>query len=263
MRLIFTMFSLILNMWGGQMEIIVGKTLAGLRRMKKFMQKDVAAKLADYGIDVSAKTIYNWEKGVAQPNARQFLALCDILEVDDVLWQFAGVRRGPYAGLNRAGRQKARELTDLLFLIDMYRDEPAKPAEPAEPAERAEQVEATGPRLLKLYDIPASAGQGNFLGDSDYELIEAPGYVQSNVDFALRVGGDSMEPLLQDGQIIWIREQETLSSGEIGVFIYYGEVYCKMLILEDGAAYLRSLNPRYEDIEILDGFGFRAVGKVV
>ena len=231
------------------MHISIGGTLAELRRAKKLRQKDVAAKLSGHGFTVSAKTIYNWEKGLAQPNAGQFLALCDIYGVDDVLWRFSGVHRGPYAGLNQAGRKKAREFIDMLFHIDLYRDNPEEHGE--------------APRLLRLYDVPASAGTGNFLDDSGYEMIEAPGYVPASADFALRLSGDSMEPLYQDGQIIWVKEQEPLSGGEIGIFVYSGDVYCKKLIDAGGKAYLRSLNPGYDDIEILEDFGFKTIGKVV
>ena len=227
----------------------IGDTLSELRRAKKLMQKDVAYKLAGYGFKVSAKTIYNWEKNISQPSIPHFLALCDIFGVDDVLWRFAGLHKGPYAGLNRAGRLKAREFIDLLFHIDMYRDDPE------------ESIKT--PRLLRLYDIPVSAGTGNFLEDSGYEMIEAPEYVPAGADFALRVNGDSMEPLFQDGQVIWIKDQETLSSGDIGIFAYFNNVYCKKLVIDGGNAYLRSLNPNYDDIKIKDGFGFKSIGKVV
>ena len=72
-----------------------------------------------------------------------------------------------------------------------------------------------------------------------------------------------MEPLFQDGQIIWIREQEVLASGEIGIFVYSGDVYCKELVVDGSMVLLRSLNPDYEDIEIKEDFGFKAIGKVV
>jgi len=236
-------------MWGEFMDISIGNTLARLRRGKKYMQKDVAAKLSAYGFAVSAKTIYNWEKGLAQPSIPHFLALCEILGVDDIMWHFAGIHNGPYAGLNQAGRQKAREFIDLLFHINMYRDDPVDPA--------------YTPRLLRLYDIPVSAGTGNFLDDSGYEMIEAPGYVPSAADFALRVSGDSMEPLFQDGQVIWIKEQEALNNGEIGIFIYFDDVYLKKLITDNDRVFLRSLNPEYQDIAIKEDFGFRSIGKVV
>jgi len=236
-------------MWGDCLNISIGKTLAELRRAKKYMQKDVAAKLSAYGSTVSAKTIYNWEKGLAQPSITQFLALCEILDVDDVHWRFAGVHRGPYAGLNQAGRKKAREFIDLLFHIDMFREE--------------SEETVIAPRLLRLYDIPASAGTGSFLDDCGYEMIEAPGYVPAAADFALRVSGDSMEPLFQDGQVVWVSEQEALTSGDIGIFVYFDDVYLKKLVTDGDGAYLRSLNPEYDDIEIKEDLGFKAIGKVI
>ena len=231
------------------MNISIGETLAELRKAKKFMQKDVAAKLASRGFKVSAKTIYNWEKNISQPGIPQFLALCDIFDVDDVLWRFAGIHKGPYTGLNNDGRQKARELIDILFHVDMYRDDPAESKK--------------APRLLRLYDISVSAGTGNFLDDSGFEMIEAPDYVPLGAHFALSVDGDSMEPLFQDGQIIWVKQQEALANGDIGIFLYSNEVYCKKLVIDNGKVYLTSLNPDYEDIEIKDGFGFKTIGKVV
>jgi len=242
------------------MDVSIGTTLTELRKSKKLMQKDVASKLSGYGFKVGAKTIYNWEKGLAQPSIPHFLALCDMLDVDDVLWRFAGIRKGPYAGLNADGRQKARDFIDLLFLIDMYKDVPSDSVVP-DIREIADDTET--PRIIRLYDIPVSAGTGNFLDDSSFEDIEAPSYVPVAVDFALRVTGDSMDPLIKDGQVIWVKEQEVLDSGDIGIFSYSGDVYCKKLIANGARAYLRSLNPAYEDIEIKEDFGFSTIGKVL
>ena len=223
--------------------------MAELRKAKKMTQKALADRLGLYGFAVLNKTIYNWEKGLAQPSVPQFLALCEILGVDDIPWTFSGVHKGPYAGLNQVGREKAREFIDLLFRVDIYRDDSG--------------IHTEAPRLLRLYDIPVSAGTGNFLDESSYELIEAPGYVPASADFALRLSGDSMEPLFQDGQVIWINKQEVLRSGEIGIFAYYNDVYCKKLIVDGDRAFLVSLNPAYEDIEIEEDLGFKTIGKVV
>ena len=227
------------------MKKTIGETLAELRKAKKFMQKDVAMRLAEFGVHITAKTIYNWEKDIAQPNARQFLALCDILEVDDALWTFSGVHRGPYAGLNQAGREKARGFVDILFRLAEYRDDPDEPKQ--------------APHMLCLYDLPTSAGSGVFLDESTFEMIEAPGYVRSDVDFALRVSGDSMEPLLQDGQVIFVKQQQTLEIDEIGVFGVNGDSYVKKL----GRGELISLNPSYGPISIGDYDSVHIFGKVV
>jgi len=277
---------------GELMNIQLGATLSELRKGKKLMQKELAAKMSVYGFAVKAKTIYNWEKGISQPSIPYFIALCDILDVDDVLWRFAGIPKGSYAGLNRNGRQKARDFIDLLFQIDAYKDFAVVGDSGVGAGEVSEgDVDSGGrrysesgsrqsnlqkndnlnhpgesyesPRLLRLYDIPVSAGTGNFLSDSSYEMIEAPNYVPIAVDFALRVSGDSMEPLLQDGQVIWVKEQDVLDSGDIGIFTYSDDVYCKKLIADGRKAYLRSLNSAYEDIEILEDYGFSVIGKVV
>ena len=290
------------------MNIHLGATLSELRKGKKLMQKDVASKLSDYGFNVKSKTIYNWEKGLSQPSVPQFIALCDILDVDDVLWRFAGIPKGPYAGLNRSGRQKAREFIDILFQVDAYKDIVGKGGVGARggrivlheidhefdyknaqheydtdhlgqpnaiasaipqampqaiPGSSPSATPYEPPRILRLYDIPVSAGTGNFLDDSTYEDIEVPSYVPVAVDFALRVSGDSMNPLIQDGQVIWVKEQEVLDSGDIGIFSYSGDVYCKKLIADGARAYLRSLNPLYDDIEVKEDFGFKTIGKVV
>ena len=319
----------------------IGSVLAALRREQKFMQKDVALKLADYGFKVNAKTIYNWEKSVSQPNINQFLALCDILKVDDVLWQFAGINKGRYAGLNIAGRKKALEFIELLLQIDQYRGQLEVEATAAGGINTASDINTaiaakadyksghetnlkvgyesgsvskfeasheagheTGSgaghepnpesgveansgkgkkavrktetvmgaaasamvpaqRMLRLYDIPASAGAGNFLDDSGFVMIEAPGFVPDAVDFALRVSGDSMEPLFRDGQMIWIKKQEVFKHGDIGIFVFSGDVYCKKLIIEGKKAFLRSVNPAYDDIEVIEDLGFKAIGVVV
>jgi len=295
------------------MNIHLGSALSELRKSKKLLQKDVASKLSAYGFDVKSKTIYNWEKGLSQPNIPQFIALCDILDVDDVLWRFAGIPKGPYAGLNRSGRQKAREFIGLLFQVEAYKEITGRSGVSARGGFRDGIIDAGGdfrdevndvrsrfsgkiggpmgglttednifnsdlendtgfdhsgqsrkkPRLIRLYDIPVSAGSGNFLDDSSYEMIEAPSYVPIAVDFALRVSGDSMEPLLTDSQVIWVKEQDVLDTGDIGIFAYSGDVYCKKLIADGRRAFLRSLNPLYDDIEIKEDFGFKVLGKVV
>jgi phage repressor protein C with HTH and peptisase S24 domain len=273
-----------------------GKILAALRRAKKLTQKDVAVKLSDFGHAVKTKTIHNWEKDVAQPKIKQFLSLCELYGVDDPLWTFAGTQSGSLAGLNQAGRDKVADFVGLLLQIDGFRSEGGKSAEITEIAENTETVggkaatagkgaskgvstRTTVPsaeiakttadkpdeptRVLRLYDLPVSAGTGNFLDSSGYEMIEAPSYVSADADFALRVSGDSMEPLLKDGQTIWMKEEKALGDGDIGVFVYSDDVYCKKLVVRDGVSRLKSLNPKYKDIEIKDGFGFAVVGKVI
>ena len=126
---------------------------------------------------------------------------------------------------------------------------------------RVEDIRYTfgGKRLMRLYDIPVSAGPGNYLEGSDYEMIEVDGLTPENADYALRVNGDSMIPRFVDQQTIFIHEQPHLDEGEIGIFCLNNDAYLKKL----GRGQLISLNNRYEPISIHDYDEFKIFGKVV
>jgi len=72
-----------------------------------------------------------------------------------------------------------------------------------------------------------------------------------------------MEPRFVHGQIVWVHRQETLRSGEIGVFLYNGAGYCKRLEHAPGRVELVSLNPRYAPIRVAEGDELRVFGRVV
>ena len=116
-----------------------------------------------------------------------------------------------------------------------------------------------GKRFLRLYNLPVSAGLGNYLADGGYSVIEVDSTVPNTADYAARVNGDSMIPRFVDQQIIFIHEQPALDEGEIGVFCLNNEAYLKKL--ESG--YLVSLNPAYAPIPVQDSDDLKVIGKVV
>jgi len=126
---------------------------------------------------------------------------------------------------------------------------------------RVEDIRHTfvGKRLLRLYDIPVSAGNGNYLEESDYEMIEVDGLTPDTADYAVRVNGDSMMPRFVDQQIIFIHEQPALDEGEIGIFYLNNDAYLKKL----GRGCLISLNPKYDPIPIREHDEFKVFGKVI
>jgi repressor LexA len=115
-----------------------------------------------------------------------------------------------------------------------------------------------------LYDLPASAGNGQFLDSSHYEMMDFPaGVVPPDSTFCVRVSGDSMEPHFYDHDIVFVRQMPTIESGEIGVFVLNGEGYIKKYICEEGICSLVSLNPAYNPIIIKESDRLKVVGKVV
>ena len=82
-------------------------------------------------------------------------------------------------------------------------------------------------------------------------------------DFAVRIAGDSMEPEISDGQIVWVRRRETLESGRVGIFVLGGMAYCKRLHVDARGACLVSANPAYAPIPLTPEADYRVCGEVV
>jgi len=226
----------------------IGNVIAARRRELGINQAELAAQLTMLGLPVSNQAVSKWEKGATLPNARQFLAICDVLNIDDIKGVFAGGGEGLLSGLDREGRRKALDYVQLLRDSGRYTPKPEK----LQPF-----------RSLPLYSLAVSAGTGQFLDGEDYEMVEVGNEVPESANFGVRVSGDSMEPEFHDGQTIWVRQQRSLMTGEIGVFLYDGNAYLKQLVaLEDSMA-LRSFNSNYSDIIISPELPLRVLGKVL
>ena len=118
-------------------------------------------------------------------------------------------------------------------------------------------------RSLPLYSLAVSAGTGQFLDGEDYEMVEVGAEVPDGANFGVRVAGDSMEPAFHDGQTVWVRQQRSLMTGEIGIFLYDGNAYLKQLVALENSMALHSLNPAYADIVVSPELPLRVLGKVV
>ena len=222
----------------------LGATLTFLRREAGLTQARVCALLAERGMEIQSAGVSKWEKDMTVPNASQFLALCEIYGVTDVMGVFTG-RSGPLAGLNAEGRHMAALYVRLLHASGMYSEEPEKPA-----------------RVLPLYDLAASAGTGQFLDGESSTPIDASN-APERADFAVRIAGDSMEPEIHDGSVVWVRSCESLESGRIGIFVLDGQAYCKRLRADGRETALISANSAYAPIVPAPDDGFRVLGEVV
>jgi len=115
-------------------------------------------------------------------------------------------------------------------------------------------------RSLPLYNTPVSAGLGEFLDDSDVSTIRVKNTGKVvEASFALRVNGDSMMPEYADGDILIIKEQNSVLDGELGIFICDGQGYFKKF----GGDKLISLNPDYDDLLLSDFTQSSCVGRVL
>ena len=115
------------------------------------------------------------------------------------------------------------------------------------------------PLLVPYYGHVASAGTGQYVFDDiPPEMIEIENEMDNmQVDFAIGVNGDSMEPTYHDGDTLLIKKQSDINIGEIGIFMINGEAYVKEL----GDGVLISHNKKYKDIHINDSV--ICLGKVI
>lgn len=233
------------------MSKTIGGIITSLRREKGISQKDLARRLRKRGMDITNQGISKWENGSTQPNASQFLVLCDELEVQDISAIFMGTQeRGPLVGLNSEGRRRVNEYADALRASGMF-------------ATSAETTAMGRVRTLPVYRVSSAAGTGNFLDIGDYELAEVGEDVPVSANFGVLVEGDSMEPDYPAGQVVWVHQQKELKHGEVGVFVYDGNAYLKRLRERVGGIRLQSLSFNYPDIVVSDPQKFRVIGKVV
>ncbi len=118
---------------------------------------------------------------------------------------------------------------------------------------------------LPAYDIKASAGLGSYLDINEIpNLSTYPlNHITRKADHTLTINGNSMEPLINDGDTVFILEQPSLNNGDVGIFIYNDEIFCKRLILEHGQIILRSINKTYKDILVSEENFFKTIGKVL
>ena len=116
-------------------------------------------------------------------------------------------------------------------------------------------------RSIGLYDMPVSAGAGEFLADATrVEDIVIPDDLRTaEADYALRINGDSMEPKYRSGDILLVQSTDAVEEGELGIFVLDGAGYFKKY----GGDHLISLNPKYPPIRLKDFEDASCCGRVV
>lgn len=197
--------------------------LKEIRTMAGISQIDLAEQLRNRGFSVSSNsTVSKWEVGQTEPS---YHALGKAFYNDDYSAE------GLYSRLNIFGEQQLHEYLDYLLPYSRYTDIDLVPIPQ---------------RVIKLFDMPVSAGTGLDLDGDDYTEIEADPTVPQDASFAVRLRGDSMTPRFVDNQIVFVKATQTLAAGDIGIFSLNGSAYCKRLT-DKG---LESLNSKYDLIPV-------------
>ncbi len=116
-------------------------------------------------------------------------------------------------------------------------------------------------RKIPVYMSPAAAGEPLPILADDYSLVKAD--APDEASFGIKISGDSMEPMIADASVVWVKKQESINQGDIGVFVLNGESLCKKLEYIDGKCSLVSINTKYAPIEVLESDDLRVIGRVI
>ena len=122
-------------------------------------------------------------------------------------------------------------------------------------------------RQIPLYSCPAAAGYAAPVFGEDFEYIDVTGEVPHGADLAVRIQGDSMEPVIADGSVVYVNH-DPLQNGDVGIFCVDGDMLCKQYYKDPlGVVYLFSLNRRRADADVMftrgSGRSLTCFGRVI
>ena len=200
-------------------------------------------------------SVSNWKKG-ASPNSDIVARLAEYLNVSTDLLIFGHESSSSvpedekllldkYRKLSAENKIRVSERIDTLYEIDNN--------------EKCE-IHKADTIYIELYDLPVSAGTGIYLDSCDKKMLKViRSEIAEEANFALKISGDSMEPVFHDGDIALIRSQPQISVCEIGIFILNECGYIKEL----GQNRLISFNDKYNDIPLHEYDSIYCRGKVL
>ncbi len=216
-----------------------------LRREELGMSRiELAEKLG-----VSRSAVGNYEIGVSFPKEEVLLRLFDALGVDanylyrdsfrtrDV--EISKEERGVLERYRRLSLTGRRTVCALLDALGEWQEELE--------ADRG----AAEPRVIPLYRSPAAAGYAAPVFGEDFEPLTVTGDVPPGAELAVRIQGDSMEPVIADGSVVYVNH-DPLQNGDVGIFCVDGDMLCKQYYKDPlGVVYLFSLNRRRADADVV------------
>ncbi|MFI3051226.1 helix-turn-helix domain-containing protein [Streptococcus suis] len=110
-----------------------------------------------------------------------------------------------------------------------------------------------------------AAGHGTFQEDNlNMEVKLLAEKVPDKYDTIAQVVGDSMQPMIENNDLLFIEVTSQVDMNSIGIFQINGKNFVKKLKRDYGGSwYLQSLNDSYEEIYLTEDDDIRTIGEVV
>lgn len=234
----------------------IGRQIKTLR-----LRKGLTQKLLAKSIGVSEVSFGNWERGVSLPSIDYLIKIAMTLNVS--LDELVGHKTVSH--LKSYDESRIEELTRKYLQLDKYGK---KAVDSVCNIEYERVTSKRSQKTIPLYTFAAAAGCAAPFSTEEHDLITLDDLIPSGTDFAIRISGDSMEPIIKNDELVYVKRTQILEPGDIGVFSVDGGIYCKQYQKDlDGTLHLFSLNPEREDFSIHltsdSSFTVKCYGKVL
>ena len=211
-------------------------------------------------VGISDITLYTFESGKSGMNLNTFISLCNELNLE------ISITRA-----NDEPKDGGAVASNMALLFDKL-DEHGKDIVQTIIDKEIERIrnskeDAPETKPVILFELAASAGAATPNDLSDYKIENLPADEVGNCEYAVRISGESMEPIIHDGDIVCFYQTTDLSDGDIGIFSVNGEIVCKHYYKDGGNnIYLVSHNEKYKKTNIYlpseSNYTFRPYGRV-
>lgn len=261
---------------------IIADNITYYRKEKKITQKELAA-----AIGISPSTLTDYIKLRSAPSFGVIQKMADYFGIkkSDIDTTFKEIKPTP------APQSPTDELTEAITGKVVQLDTPRKKVVLEVATEQLEEQQALEQAALQAQLLPettvnekvvpisdyvaretkpvpgeASAGTGVWAQDADHEHSFRVDDIPDDADYdtIAKVKGNSMLPIMADGDYLFIKLTSSVDANTIGIFQVDGENYVKKLrYTQDYRFYLESLNPDFDDIYFHEDSDIRTIGEIV
>lgn len=205
-------------------------------------------------IGVTGSAVTNYENETSHPKEQVLYRLIEVLKVDaNFLFQdVVSNNKGNILSM------KEIQIVEKIRLLDSH----GKKVIDALIDEELVRVEFEKQNMIPFkysiqeYDLPVSAGTGQYLDYTCCTIAELDYEPPRGAEFIVKVSGDSMEPTYFDGDRLFVSTKAELFYGDIGIFNVDGNAYVK----EYGKEGLISHNKKYS---LIQSKNVKCIGKVL
>lgn len=223
-------------------------------------------------IGISEKAIYRWDQ--SEPSFSKVIAVANLLQVS-LSWLATGFYEDKsldrefieqYEMLSDLDKEKIRYFMEISLIKTSAQIKNEVQINYTTQEDHPSIVREAPSYYQTKQDVIAILGY--VAAGEPIEGISIPlGYIPATVhaDYALIAKGHSMEPVIIDGEYIFVKKCDSLEYGDLGIFYINGDVTCKKYQPQNDCLILQSLNPDFKPFKysLNDHYDFKIQGKVI